>query len=252
MNGAASRRHASLLWPSLVVAAVFIVLVGLGIWQIERKAWKEGLIDALAQRLAAEPAPLPPPAQWAALDQDRDEFRRVAFSAVVAADEALVYTTGSAFRPDITGVGYWVFAPATLEGGATVVVNRGFVPSGQQEPATHAPRAGPLALTGVLRWPEPRSIFAPKEDDPARNHNLWFVRDQIAIAAGKGWGAVAPFYVELETQTGGGSLPRAGRLAPSLRNDHLQYAITWFALAAVVAVMFAFWLRSRRRETPSD
>ena len=251
MNGAASRRRASLVWPSLVAAAAFIALLGLGIWQIERKAWKEGLIDALEQRLVAEPAPLPSPAQWASLDQDRDEFRRVAFSAVLAADEALVYTTGSAFRPDITGVGYWVFAPATLEGGATVVVNRGFVPSGQQGPETHAPRAGTLTLTGVLRWPEPRSFFAPKEDDPARNHNLWFVRDQIAIAAGKRWGPVAPFYVELETPTGDGALPRAGRLAPNLRNDHLQYAITWFALAAVVAIMFAFWLRSRHRVLPA-
>src|SRR5262249_18117800 len=211
VNGAASRRRASLVWPSLVAAAAFIALLGLGIWQIERKAWKEGLIDALEQRLVAEPAPLPSPAQWASLDQDRDEFRRVAFSAVVAADEALVYTTGSAFRPDITGVGYWVFAPATLEGGATVVVNRGFVPSGQQAPETHAPRAGQLALTGVLRWPEPRSIFAPKEDDPARNPNLWVVRDQSAIAAGKGLGAVAPFYGELETPTGEGALPPAGR-----------------------------------------
>jgi cytochrome oxidase assembly protein ShyY1 len=66
------------------------------------------------------------------------------------------------------------------------------------------------------------------------------------MAQAKGWGNVAPFYVELESSTG--PLPRAGRLTPTLRNEHLQYALTWYGLAAVLAVMFALWLRSRRRD----
>jgi surfeit locus 1 family protein len=223
---------------------MFIVLIGLGTWQLERKAWKEGLIAALAARTSAEPVPLPSPERWSALSSENDEFRRVTFAATFASErEVLVYGSGSSVRPDVSGPGYWVFAPAESAGGAVVVVNRGFVPEGQQDPKTHMPPASPVNLIGALRWPEPRGWFVPN-DDPARN--LWFARDPLAMARAKGWGNVAPFYVELESPTG--PLPRAGRLTPTLRNDHLQYALTWYGLAAVLAVMFAFWLRSRRRD----
>ena len=97
-------------------------------------------------------------------------------------------------------------------------------------------------MLGVVRWPEPRSYFTPN-DDPARN--LWFVRDHLAIAAAKGWGGVAPFYIELETPAPPGGWPRPGALKVNIRNEHLQYAITWYGLAGVLAVMFVLWLRSR-------
>jgi len=233
-----------LWWQSLLALAAFVTLIGLGTWQLERKAWKEGLIDALAERVSAQPVPLPGPERWAMLDPAQDEFRRVAFAATIAPDrEALVYSSGSSVRPDVSGPGYWVFAPAELAGGGVVVVNRGFVPEGQQDRTTHAPPADRVDLVGALRWPEPRGLFAPK-DDPARD--LYFVRDHLAMAQAKGWGNVAPFYLELETSTG--ALPRAGRLTPTLRNEHLQYALTWFGLAIVLAAVFAFWLRSRRRD----
>jgi cytochrome oxidase assembly protein ShyY1 len=223
---------------------MLIVLLGLGTWQLERKAWKEGLIAALAARTGAEPMPLPSPERWSALSPESDEFRRVTFPATFASErEVLVYGSGSSVRPDVSGPGYWVFAPAELAGGAVVVVNRGFLPEGQQDLKTHTPPAGRVDLTGALRWPEPRGWFLPN-DDPARN--LWFARDPLAMARAKGWGNVAPFYVELESSTG--PLPRAGRLAPTLRNEHLQYALTWYGLAVVLAVMFALWLRSRRRD----
>jgi surfeit locus 1 family protein len=223
---------------------MFIVLIGLGTWQLERKTWKEGLIAALAERTSAEPVPLPAPDRWSALDPMDNEFRRVTFAAtIVPGREALVYAAGSNIRPDITGVGYWVFAPAELAGGAVVAVNRGFLPEGQQDPSTHMPPAGRVDLVGALRWPEPRGWFVPN-DDPTRN--LWFARDHLAMARARGWGDVAPFYVELESSTG--PLPRAGRLTPTLRNEHLQYALTWYGLATVLAVMFALWLRGRRRD----
>jgi len=239
-----SGRPTRVWWPSLFALAAFIVLIGLGTWQLERRAWKEALIGTLDERVNAEPVPLPPPERWSMLDPATDEFRRMAFAATFAPDrEALVYAAGSSVRPDVSGPGYWVFAPAELQGGAVVAVNRGFVPEGQQDPRTHLPPVGRVDLVGALRWPEARGSFVPK-DDPARN--LWFVRDQLTMAQAKGWGRVAPFYLELETPTG--PLPRAGRLVPSLRNDHLQYAMTWYGLAAVLVVMFALWLRSRRRD----
>jgi surfeit locus 1 family protein len=195
---------------------------------------------------------LPSPDQWARLDPADDEFRRVRFSASFAPGaEALVYAGSSALRSDVTGPGYWVFAPARLAGGALVVVNRGFVPEGRQDPATRASGSitEKMNLVGVMRWPEPAGLFSPK-DDPA--HNLWFIRDPVAIAAAKGWGEVAPFFVELESPQPPGGLPQAGTLKANLRNEHLQYAITWFGLAVVVGVMFLAWLGSRwRRADPT-
>jgi surfeit locus 1 family protein len=242
---AAARRS----WLGLLVPALlaFAVLIGLGTWQLERKAWKEGLIAALNERVSAPPAALPAPAAWSGLDEAREEYRRVTFSAAFDhGDEALVYAAASAFRPDVSGPGYWVFTPARLAGGARLIVNRGFVPEARRDPASRAEGqiAGPVAITGALRWPEPRSLFSPA-DEP--RNNLWFVRDPLAIAAAKGIGAVAPFYVEQEAPVPPGGLPQPGKIAVTLRNAHLQYAVTWFGLALVLLVMFVVWARASFR-----
>jgi len=246
MTSAPDRRaRTGLVVPTLLVVVALATFVGLGTWQVHRKAWKEGLIDTLERRLSATAVDLPAPGHWAHLDPVDDEFRRVKFSAAfVPGAEALVYAGSSALRTDVSGPGYWVFAPARLAGGATLVINRGFVPEGRQDPATRTAGliAGTTELVGVMRWPEAAGLFAPK-NDPA--HNLWFVRDHVAIAAGKQWGVVAPFFIDLESPQPPGGLPQAGVLKPNLRNEHLQYAITWFGLALVVAVAFAIWLRGR-------
>jgi surfeit locus 1 family protein len=243
----ARRLRAGLAVPTVFALVAFLTFVGLGTWQLQRKAWKEELIDTLEQRLSAAPVELPRRERWAGLDPADDEFRRVKFAATfVPGAEALVYAGSSALRSDVSGPGYWVLAPARLAAGGLVIVNRGFVPEGRQNPTTRAAGeiSGAVDLVGALRWPEPRGAFSPA-DDPGRN--LWFVRDPVAIAAAKGWGEVAPFIVELEAPQPPGGLPRAGALKVSLRNEHLQYAITWYGLAAVVVVMFAFWLAARRR-----
>jgi surfeit locus 1 family protein len=243
---ARSRLRAGLLVPGLAALAALILFTLLGTWQVERKAWKESLIDTLDRRLVADPVSIPPSEDWPSLTAEKDEFRRVSSFVTFEPDsEALVYTVGSTLRGDVSGPGYWVFAPAKFPGGATVVLDRGFVPEGQQDPAAHRPFAGPVATVGVMRWPEERAWFTPN-DDPSRS--LWFVRDHRAMAAVKGWGEVAPFYVELETPSGHGDLPRSGRLTVNLRNDHLQYALTWYGLAVVVVIGFGFWLRSHREQ----
>jgi surfeit locus 1 family protein len=246
VNVAPARRlRSGFAVPALFALVAITIFIGLGSWQLQRKAWKEALIQALEQRLSAAPADLPPRERWTRLDRANDEFRRVKFSAAfVPGAEALVYTSGSTLRSDVSGPGYWVFAPAEIEAGGRVVVNRGFVPEGRQDPATRTAgtTTGRVDLVGVMRWPEPRGAFSPKAD-PGRN--LWFVRDPIAIAAAKDWGAVAPFFIELESPQPFGGLPHAAALKVNLRNEHLQYAITWYGLALVVAVMFAVWLSGR-------
>ena len=247
MNASAWPLRSGFAVPALFALVAIIIFVALGSWQLERKAWKEALIESLERRLSAPPVDLPPSERWATLDPARDEFRRVKFSAALQSDaEALVYTSGSALRSDVSGPGYWLFAPARLPAGGLVVINRGFAPQGWQDPATHdvGGASGDTEFVGAMRWPESHGVFSPK-DDPGRN--LWFVRDPVAIAAAKGWGDIAPFYIELESPQPASGLPRAGRLRANLRNEHLQYAITWYGLALVVVIMFGFWLSGRGR-----
>jgi surfeit locus 1 family protein len=241
-------------WLGLLVPAViaFAVLVALGTWQIQRKAWKEGLIAALTERLAAPPAPLPSPAAWPILDQARDEYRRVKFVATFDhGKESLVYGAASAFRPDVSGPGYWIFTPARLANDNFVTVNRGFVPEGRQDATSRADGqiAAPVEIVGVMRWPEGRHWFSPA-DDPL--HNLWFVRDPLAIADAKEIRPVAPFYVEQESPVPPGGLPQPGKLAVQLRNVHLQYALTWYGLALVLVVVFVVWAFGSGREATGE
>jgi surfeit locus 1 family protein len=241
----AARRTRS--WLGLFVPALltFAVLIALGTWQIERKAWKEGLIALLTERLAAPSWALPPAADWAKLERTRDEYRRVRFAATFDNDrEALVFAAASAFRPDVALPGYWVFTPARRADGSVVVVNRGFVPDARRDPKSRpeAQISQPVEITGALRWPDERHWFTPA-DEPA--HNLWFARDPAAIAAAKGLDprtvALAPFYVEQEAPIRPGGLPQPGKLVVALPDNHLQYAVTWYGLAAVLVAVFGVW-----------
>jgi surfeit locus 1 family protein len=235
------------LIPSIAAACAFAILIGLGVWQVKRLAWKEALIATVSERFAAPATALPPPSDWAHLDPADDEFRRVRVSAEFRNDKAaLVFTTGSSLRAGEQGPGYWVFTPARFSGGI-VMVNRGFVPEGRQDPASlHAGElAGRLDIVGVMRWPERPGLFTPDEE-PAKN--LFFARDSTAIAAAKDIGPVAPFYIELESPAAPGGFPVAGALQPSFPNNHLGYAVTWFGLAAVLAASFAFWAVGRGRQ----
>jgi cytochrome oxidase assembly protein ShyY1 len=233
---------------SLLMVALF---VSLGVWQLQRRIEKHALIAALTERLTAEPETLPPPSQWSALNPAHDEFRRVSFTATYQSRlDAMVYSSGSAVRDDISGPGMWAFIPARLASGETVAVNAGFVPNtmqdrGQQDRAvasliTHEP----VMLTGYIRFPEAAGIFTPAENHAKR---LWFARDHLAMAKALGWDNVAPFYIDLEQPVPASGIPKPGPLEVHLKDDHMQYAITWFALAGAVVIAFGVWWSGQRR-----
>jgi surfeit locus 1 family protein len=240
MDGAGNLRRGVLI-PSIAAVSAFAVLLSLGLWQLDRKAWKEGLIATIEQRLSARPVALPAPSTWPRLRAAEDEFLQVAVTGEFLNDrEALVYTSGSSLREGSSGPGYWVFTPARLADGTLVMVNRGFVPDGKQDPAARPDGeiAAPINMVGVLRWPEPPGLFTPT-GDPTRN--IWFSRDSNAIAAAKGV-SVAPFYLELESPDPPGGLPQTGRLHPTLPNNHFGYALTWLGLACVLVGVYGTWL----------
>ena len=191
MTVTASRRHFGF---SLFTLAMVAVCIGLGVWQLQRRVEKHALIAALTERLAAEPVPLPPPLQWNKLTVERDEFRRVRFRASYGSGaDAMVYSSGSAVRDDVSGPGTWAFIPARLPlpGGEIVVVNAGFVQNTMQERAQQDRAVAYLGisettdLVGYIRFPESAGLLTPAADLEKR---LWFARDHLAMAHALGWG----------------------------------------------------------------
>jgi cytochrome oxidase assembly protein ShyY1 len=234
-------------------AIMVLIFVGLGAWQLARRTEKHALIAALDARINAAPVALPPPAQWPALDPAKDEFRRVSFTAAYQKlPDAMVYSAGSAVREDVSGPGTWAFLPARLPSGETIVIEAGFVANTMQERAIEDRAVGrfvtgePVALTGFLRFPEEAGLLTPAENHDKR---LWFTRDHLAMARTLGWGQVAPFYVDLEAPVPDNGIPKPGPLSPHLRDEHMQYAITWFALAAALLIAFAVWAKGRSART---
>ncbi|HYI27555.1 MAG TPA: SURF1 family cytochrome oxidase biogenesis protein [Bradyrhizobium sp.] len=235
--------------------AMVALCVGLGVWQLQRRAEKHVLIAALTERLAAPPGALPQASQWSALTPARDEFRRVRFVATYQPrPDAMVYSAGSAVRDDVTGPGTWAFLPAILPTGEIVVINAGFVQNTMQDRAqqdravTRLIDGAPVTMTGYLRFPESAGSLTPPENMAKR---LWFTRDHPAMARTLGWDEgskpVAPFYIDLEAPTPASGIPKPGPLTVRLKDNHMQYVVTWFGLAGAVVIAFAVWWRAQRR-----
>ena len=249
---------------TLAVAALlaFTGFVALGIWQVERRAWKLDLIETIDARVHAAPVPPPAPGSWGEVNAADDAYRRVRIAGTFLHDrETFVQATTE------LGAGYWLLTPLQADDGRIVLVNRGFVPPEARDRAARgAPEPpGPVTVTGLLRISEPRGSFL-RGNDPAADR--WYSRDVPAIAAARGLDGVAPFFVDAEaapaspsaTANAARTWPAGGLTVIRFQNSHLVYAITWFALAAMVAAAAVYvgrdaW-RSRRagigEDTPHD
>ena len=247
MREPGARRRGGVLEATIFAVVGVAILIGFGVWQLDRRIWKENLVLTVTTRVARPPADLPPRANWERLVPEGNEYARVAFPAeFLEGQEALVYTNGSPFRPDIKGTGYWVFAPARLAGGSIVLINRGFVPLDRKDLGTRAEGAprGIVDIVGVMRWPETRGLFTPADDPKG---NVWYLRDPKAMAEAHKWATVAPFYIEQESPVPPGGWPLPGKLHVELPNNHLGYALTWFGLALALAGVYVVWLAGRLR-----
>src|ERR1700752_1830022 len=162
---------------AIFTLAMVALFIGLGVWQLQRRVEKHALIAALDERLAAAPRPLPGAADWSKLTPGRDEFRRVSFTATYESRlDAMVYSSGSAIRPDISGPGTWAFIPARLESGETIAGNAGFVPNTMQDrdvqdrAVARLITGKPVAMTGYIRFPDAGGMFTPNAEHDKR---LW-------------------------------------------------------------------------------
>lgn len=232
------------LWKAAAATAIAIaLLVGLGSWQLARLSWKTDLLTRVTERMAEEPVALPPPDEWTSLDLSAWSYRRVrAEGTFDHGHEARVYVNLAEHRGPLKGPGYFLLTPLRLKGGGVVIVNRGFAPQGAVGLAARP--EGEVEVTGPLREAEDRNMFTPA-DDPGRR--LFFARDPRAIAEGLHVENAAPFTVDAEVAPGAGPNPQAGETRVSFPNRHLEYALTWYGLAATLAAVFgAFAWRTVR------
>ncbi|MGA7806760.1 SURF1 family protein [Bradyrhizobium sp.] len=215
---------------AILVAAGFLAL---GVWQLERRVWKLGLIDQIEQRIHAAPVDLPGPDAWPSVTAARDGYRHVRAAGVLVPDhDTLVQAVTE------LGGGYWLMTPLRTDAGFTVLVNRGFVPPDYEPNQDSGSKSRTrLEITGLLRMTEPHGGFL-HANDPASNR--WYSRDVEAISRAAGLDHVAPYFID-EDRSGGTGVPVAGLTVVSLPNNHLVYAMTWFALAAMT-IFAAFHL----------
>jgi surfeit locus 1 family protein len=245
--GRAPRSTRSLLLLGGAALLCLALLVGLGVWQLDRLQWKLHLIAQVNARVAAPPMALPVPVAWPSIGQENDEYRHVTgIGRFLNSDESLVEAVTD------KGGGFWVMTPFRTDQGFVVLVNRGFVPTDRRDAASRAAGNpdGETTVTGLLRITEPGGGFL-RSNDPA--HGRWYSRDVAAIATAHGLSDVAPYFLDANGMPNPGGFPIGGLTVIDFANNHLVYALTWLLLALMLTATMAFVvrdeLRLRRRHT---
>lgn len=229
--------------PALFTVFSLIILIGLGTWQWRRMGEKEALVATITSRATLAPQPIP--GDWSKVDLNALSYLPVTATGTFDnGHEAHVFFSLAKPVAGVSGPGYLIVTPFTLADGRVVLVNRGFVPVQNKDAATRAAGQlqGPQTITGLIRQPEARATFSGT-DDPGKN--VYFVRDPGALAKALGIGAVAPFMIDLKAPTPAGGLPVPGVTQIDIPNNHFQYALTWWSLAAVLAAIFIVFARQR-------
>ena len=223
----------------LLAALVFgvtgvAILVSLGVWQVQRLAWKREILGEIESRIHAEPVEL-----MEALDPKVVEFAAVKAKGRFTGEELHVLAS-------IKQVGaiYRIVSAFETEAGQRIMVDRGFVPVSEKDSLRPA---GPAEIEGNLRFPEERDSFTPDAD---REKNIWFIRDPEAMSEVLGTEYV--FVILRQTSEKNPPVTPLPVDTASIPNVHLQYAITWFSLAAIWAVMTGFLMRRLARVGQKD
>lgn len=208
------------------------LLLGLGIWQVQRLFWKQGVLATIEARIAADPVPLP-----ASPDPEADKYKPVIATGTIQLHGLRVLTSRKG-----AGAGYRIISPFETDG-RLILLDRGFVPVNREAPDNHD---NPVTVTGNLHWPDETDSFTPA---PEVDSNIWFARDVPYMAASLG---AEPILIVLRDQSfdDGPVTPMPVDTA-SIPNDHLQYAITWFSLALIWAVTAIAVLRRLRAKPES-
>ncbi|WP_421800995.1 SURF1 family protein [Herminiimonas fonticola] len=234
---------------------LFAAFVALGTWQVYRLQWKLALIERVDQRVHAAAIAAPAPDCWSQVSAESDEYRHVNASGVF-----LHELSSKVQAVTELGAGYWLLTPLRQDDGSVVFINRGFITEAQSKTIfTDQKKANPVVLgngervviTGLLRINEPGGGFLRKNDIAG---DRWYSRDVQALAQAHNLSRVAPYFIDAETDKSNSSSsadaslirPVAGLTIISFHNSHMVYALTWYALALMVAGA-AFWVTREER-----
>jgi len=232
-KGQGARLSVGLLAFSVFAALCALGFAALGIWQLERLAWKNALVEAVETRSTATPTDLNS-ADWSAIDPAASEYLRVSVTGQYEGVDTLTQAV------TVHGGGFWVLTALRLADGRTVLVNRGFVTAEKRE---DIPRArGEVTVFGLLRASEPDGGFL-RANDPSGNR--WYSRDVTAIGTALGSTRLAPFFIDADA--GADPYPIGGLTVLTFSNNHLVYALTWFGLALLCLFALGYMLRDRVR-----
>jgi surfeit locus 1 family protein len=238
----AARQQATAKRIALAVFAflAFTLFISLGTWQVKRLFWKRDLIARVEERVHAEPVDAPSRQRWSQVTAASDEYRHVR----VNGDYLYDLTTKVQASTEL-GSGYWLLTPLRSDDGSIVIINRGFVQ--QQTPTAATTPSLKSSVTGLLRISEPGGSILRHNDVV---NNRWYSRDVAAIAKARGLNEVAPYFIDADAyrdkSAAGPDQPIGGLTVIAFPNNHLVYAITWFALALLLAG--ALWRIARPGE----
>jgi surfeit locus 1 family protein len=240
-----ARSLAALIALAVCVALAFVAFAALGTWQLYRLQWKLVLIERVEQRVHAAPVPAPGSAQWPHISAEGDEYRHVRVTGVF-----LHHRTTLVQASTELGAGYWMLTPMRGIDGSVVLINRGFIAGARNASEIEPDDETISTVTGLLRMTEPDGGFL-RRNDPAGER--WYSRDVQAIAAARGLSAVAPYFVDADATPHPANTPSAsaspvgGLTVVSFHNNHIAYALTWYALALMVACAGLWLVREEKR-----
>lgn len=262
-----SRSKVRLLVLTFCATLLFSGFFALGTWQVKRLSWKLDLIQRVTERVNASAVDAPGPSRWPNISVTADEYRHVRVHGTFLHSQSAYVQATTEY-----GIGFWLLTPLRLEDGSVVLINRGFV-SERAAPNLndHSSNDGlinnsdsnppdsnpPITVTGLLRISEPDGGFL-RYNDPATDR--WHSRDVQAIAAARGLIKVAPYFIDADATIPRPAVtavpiasdqPVAGLTVIAFHNSHLVYALTWYALALMVAGAF-FWLVREERHHRYD
>ncbi|WP_334119815.1 SURF1 family protein [Limnobacter sp.] len=228
-----------------LAAFFFAVFFALGTWQVYRLDYKLDLIDRVESRVHAQPVGAPVQAQWSAVSRETHEY----LSVKVQGELLPRYTTRVQANTAL-GAGHWLMTPLRSGGGEIVWINRGYIPLDQPDPMTAENTQGQFEVRGLLRISEAGGAFL-RENDPKGNR--WYSRDIAALSTHHGLQPAAPYFIDVGTPRNLGdeitgftpkTYPVDGLTVIKFHNSHLVYAVTWYALALMVAGI-TVWLNKK-------
>jgi len=226
-----------------LMLAGLALLIGLGVWQLKRLEWKQGLIAQIEARTKGPPITLEDAVALAGQGRDPSYYRVRVDGRFHHAKERYLYAVSEG------RVGWHVITPLETEDGDIVLVDRGFVPDELKDPSARAlgQVENVVTVTGIARSPETQTLFTPDNEPKV---NRWFWRDLAGMARSMfpaGTIDVAPFFLEADKSKVPGFWPEGGQTRLEIPNNHLQYAITWFLLGACLLIVYGLYVRSLYR-----